>query len=474
MLQVLAVQFRATLGLLFVLIFCILISICTLTVMNYIFIALLSCLLFSASVRATETEIPASNSLPEITITVDANRQESVSHLQLGVTHTQRSLDTVANPDALALERAKTLLSRVATYQNVHIMGWGTENPNPAPGVYNWASLDRRMAMVRSIPGAIPVITLCAAPDWMKGGEAGKTNWKNIEVAPTPAHFGDFADLAATIARRYPDVLYFQVWNEMKGLWKSEINNWDYENYTALYNKCYRALKAVNPNIKVGGPYLVIEGTGNGKWPPNDATNAPLSPRNALVIDYWLANKVGADFIVLDRGLQSFHDKNQYTPGQLMSFTSQFGSIARQIRTKTALPIWWAEYYADIKDGAQSIAAAHAASLAQMASHDSSVALLWQPMDSGEVPAALISNVQAKNGGRALPLWDVYRIFHDDFPPGTPLVSAISSSPEVQVLASPERTLLINHSERTLIAKVNGVPYALGRYDVRSVPTPPQ
>ncbi len=409
--------------------------------------------------------------IPQVTVTVNSQQRESITRLQLGITHTQRDLDTVAAHDKETLARAKKLFSRVVSYQNVHIMGWGTDNPNPAPGVYNWDSLDRRMAMVRSI-GAIPVITLCAAPDWMKGGAAGKTDWKNIEVAPTPEHFADFAKLAATIAQRYPDVQYFQVWNEMKGLWKADINNWDAVAYTDLYNACYRALKSVNKNIKVGGPYLVIEGTGGGKTPENDATRAPLSPRNAQFIDYWLAHKTGADFIVLDRGLQSFHDKNQYTPDELMRLTLQFGNAARQIRAKTDLPIWWAEYYPNMSGGPQAIAASHAATLAQMARNVSSVALLWQPMESGEIPAALISDVRVANGGRALPLWDVYRIFHDDFPPGTAFVAATSSSDAVQVLASPERTLLINTTEQTFIANVNGVPYALGRYDVRSIPTP--
>lgn len=430
-------------------------------------------ILFLANVKAAEPIANNPNSqLPQIAVTVNPQQRESVSRFQLGITHTQRDLDTVAAADAETLARAKKLLARVVSYQNVHIMGWGTDNPNPAPGVYNWDSLDRRMAMVRSMPNAIPVITLCAAPDWMKGGEAGKTDWTHIEVAPIPEHYADFANLAATIAKRYPDVRYFQVWNEMKGLWKADINNWDYVGYTELYNRCYRALKEVNPQIQVGGPYLVIEGTGSDKLPANDATRAPISPRNAQVIDYWLEHKAGADFIALDRGVQSFHDKNQYTPSELMKFTGQFGNIARQIRAKTDLPIWWAEYYPNIPGGPQAVAASHAATLAQMARNDSSVALLWQPMESGEIPAALVTDVRQDDGGRALPLWNVYRIFHDDFPPGTPLVAANSSSDMVQVLASPERTLLINTTEQTLIANVNGIPYALGRYDVRSVPTP--
>lgn len=398
------------------------------------------------------------------------------SKFQLGVTHTQRSLDTIPYdnaPNTHAIARAKKLLSQINTYHNMHIMGWGTDNPNPAPGVYNWGSLDKRMNMVRSIPGAIPVITLCAAPDWMKGGEAGKTVWNNIEVAPTPEHYADFAQLAATVARRYPDVKYFQVWNEFKGFWKSSINNWDYENYTKMYNLTYDALKNVNRDIKVGGLYLVIEGTGGGKGPLSDATADPITPRNMKVIEYWLANKKGADFIILDRSGNSYHDKNTYTPAELMKNMRWFGEITRQVRARTDLPIWYAEYYADMQGGPQAIAAAHAALLINMIRNDAAAALLWQPMESGEIPHALFSNASYSDGGHPYPYADVFRAIHEHFGPNTPLLKATSSAPDVlDALVSPERTLLVNKGETPIMATVNGVPFALGRYDVRLVITP--
>ena len=80
------------------------------------------------------------------------------------------------------------------------------------------------------------MITLCCAPDWMKGGEPGFTNWSTLEVArvyighshhsprrteeikddifdllshvftfqvaPLPEHYLDFANLAGKVAER--------------------------------------------------------------------------------------------------------------------------------------------------------------------------------------------------------------------------------------------------------------------------------
>jgi hypothetical protein len=125
--------------------------------------------------------------------------------------------------------------------------------------------------MAREV-GVPIVITLCGAPDWMKGLEAGRTDWRSIERFPLQEHYEDFTKLAVEVAKRYPDVQYFQIWNEFKGLWsndKIDINGipgqWRFEDYTELYNQVYDALKADNPKLKVGGLYLVVEGTGSNK-----------------------------------------------------------------------------------------------------------------------------------------------------------------------------------------------------------------
>jgi hypothetical protein len=433
-----------------------------------------SLFLFASCARADAPgAVTAPQPMLRVSVSIDLNSIETTSLFQPGVTHTKISFDTLENPNAEAVERARMRLAEATVFQNVHIMGWGTDNPNPAPGQYNWASLDKRMQMVASMPGAVPVITLCAAPDWMKGGQAGKTDWQRIEAAPLPEHFGDFAALAATIAKRYPSVRYFQVWNEMKGMWKGNINNWDFEGYTRLYNAVYDALKKVNPAIKVGGPYLVIEGTGGGKGPRNEATDPPLSRHNQQVLDYWLANKHGADFVCLDKALKSYHDPNTYTLQETMALTHYFGDVARQLSAKTDLPIWWSEYYADIEgNDSQATAAAGASVLAGMIRTRTQTALMWQPMATGEVPNALFSKADSKDGGRPLPYYDVFRGIKQWFGPGTPILKSTSSSPQVEVLASANETLLINVGESPILADVDGTQVALGRYDVRFIPTP--
>lgn len=402
-----------------------------------------------------------------VTVTVDSRLSDGVSRLQLGVTHTQFSLDTGGDTEAIA--RGKRLLGDICTYHNVHIMGWGTMNPNPSPNTYDWESLDRRMAMVRSIRNAIPVITLCAAPDWMKGGTAGKTDWSKIETAPVPEHYADFARLAATVARRYPEVRHFQVWNEFKGLWDSPNNNWHYRNYTNLYNLVYDELKKVNTGNQVGGPYLVIEGTGTGRgdW----STEKPIRARQWEVLDYWLANKRGADFFVIDRGIKDFHDKNTYTEAEDRSRTPLFGEIVRQIRARTNLPIWYAEFYAGrSKDTTpEARAAIYASTLLHMTQSGAAACLLWQPMDSGEVGHALISDTRQPGGGQPYPLYTVYQHFRKHFAPGTKLMRTTSSSTDVEALASFQKTLLVNKRDTPTEVQVNGKSLVLKPLEVRLV-----
>jgi len=128
--------------------------------------------------------LPAAVSSRNVTIEIDPSVPQCVSQFRAGVTHTHGFWE-YGNPETV--ERARGLLIDGAAFQNQHIMGWGAGNPEPQPGVFYWNDLDHRVDLMRSI--------------------------------------GDFAGLCAAVAGRYPDVEYFQVWNEMKGYWSTSLNN---------------------------------------------------------------------------------------------------------------------------------------------------------------------------------------------------------------------------------------------------------
>jgi hypothetical protein len=404
-------------------------------------------------------------------VNVDRTRPLAVNQLALGVTHTQYSLDSWGN--AAAVAAGKSLLSASSVYQNQHIMGWGADNPEPSPGAYNWSSLDARLQLIRST-GGTPVITLCCAPDWMKGGSAGSTDWSQLEVAPQPAHYADFAALAQAVARRYPDVTRYQVWNELKGFWNAGANRWDYEGYTAFYNQVYDALKAVSPAIQVGGPYAIMDnnpghqGSSNFGNPRLSGAYGSIDPRVLDILTYWLANKHGGDFIVVD-GLTTVN-------GDPFASTQGFADVTSWIRGKTGLPVWWAEWYATPWGGAEYSDAQQNAvltdALVHLARGGASAALRWQPQAApGRDDESLWTDTRLAGGGQPFPFFYASQAIKQSFGPGAQLYDVGVSSASVEALSTGARTLLVNTSPTAASVSVDGaVPLSLPGYGVIVTP----
>lgn len=421
--------------------------------------------------QAAQVLSPLVQPRADVLVRVDRSTPDGMSHLALGVTHMQYSLDPWG--DSEAVQRGQALLAGVTAYQNQHIMGFGAHNPQPEPGKFDWTSLDQRVAMMRA-SGSTPVITLCCAPTWMVDSAwRGGTDWSKLEWAPLPEHETDFAALAQQVALRYPDVQHFIVWNEFKGMWNARANTWDYQRYTRLYNLVYDAVKSVRPEALVGGPYLVIEGTGSerGHW----WSQTPVRVRNLQVIDYWLRNKHGADFIALDRSIQDFHDYHVYSEAEHLRRTYLFGHIVAQIKQRPGYkgePIWFVEDYFKGSPNWQYQAAGLASMLYHELKAGVAVSLRWEPQAQpsaahGGNNQNLFTSTLVPGGGQALPNYHVYQAFSRHFGPGTPLFHTFSSSPNIEVLASETHTLLINKQSEAVVVDVDGSRVTLGGYAVQ-------
>lgn len=396
---------------------------------------------------STPARAAATGSEP-VVIDVGAESVGAVT-LELGVTHTQHTLDFGA-PEALA--RAREVLRNAAKYQNQPIMGWGTENPEPYPGVFSWKSLDRRVAMIRANSG-IAVLTLCIAPDWMKGGKSGDTNWDMVDVAPLPEHFYDFAELAEKIALRYPDVKYYQIWCELKGFWKHRENRWDIELYTQFYNLIYDRLKAVNPDVKIGGPYVFVgirETEGVFSSTTLRGAYGAIDQRSLDAISYWLDHKHGADFITVDgASYDKANTASTNTPRNLLERLQFYADVASWIKAHTDLPLWWAEWYS--ADGSLPVDMQNVlmtATVMRMIS-TARVALRWRPQGEqgvgfGGSVESLWSDPIETAGGAPFPIGETLAMFRRDFPPGTILYPLYSSNNLVSGIASANTILLTN------------------------------
>ncbi|MFI9306920.1 xylan 1,4-beta-xylosidase [Streptomyces triculaminicus] len=399
-------------------------------------------------------------------------------HLGIGVTHTQYSADHGA-PDAT--RRAIDLLSAQPMPQNQHLMGWGAENPEPSPGHYDFEALDERVALMRAT-GGIPVLTLCGAPDWMKGGRKGRTDWARLEAAPDPKHYADFARLAGVVARRYPDIRHFLVWNELKGFYDEDRCRWNHEGYTELYNLVHAELKRQNPQNRVGGPYAVVD-----HEPPGDEDGSPdvrgpwgaLDRRSVAAIRYWNEHKAGADFVVVD-GSSYTREGHRTIPDEFTA-TQKFADVTRWLRSETRLPVWWAEWYVEppAEDGRacgrdgwseQHRTAVQATAMMWLAVSGAATAFYWNPQRPGsDCPGCLWRSIHLDGGGHELPMGRLLGRFAREFPPGSdfrPVVASAEAGARIQVLAGESAVLVVNTESRRVVARVDGRALTLAPYEV--------
>lgn len=302
--------------------------------------------------------------------------------MMLGVTHGQYSLDSWLPQPELAT--GEHILGATPLLQNQHIMGFGVLNPEPSPGVYDWSRLDERMDLITRTAG-IPVITLCCAPDWMKGGQPGTTDWNNLAAAPRREHYADFANLAAKVALRYPQVRYFQVWNELKGFWDDAAANWDITDFTDFYNQVYDAVKRVRPDAEIGGPYVVLDLFAATNHPSTmKGPYGVVDQRSLDAITYWNAHKHGADFVALDASTLT-RDKGLIAPpSEANAIYSDATTWAHQL---TGLPVWWSEFYPEAPENTdQARAVVTLDAVARAAQAGAAAMLLWQPEASADLP----------------------------------------------------------------------------------------
>jgi hypothetical protein len=421
---------------------------------------------------------------------------EGTADFEVGDTYTQQShLAQGGQPSAVG--SAKRLLSSMGTFQNVSLMGWGTQDPEPVPGSYSWGSLDSRIeVMAATVPPDKRMITLCSAPGWMKVGGSNQ-EW-NMETAVAPSQYQDFAHLAAEVAERYdgqhrtrsgevlPKVDYFDVWNEMKGFWDTATNSWDVQAYTTLYNDVYAAIKAVRPDARIGGPYAPLAATDSltADASPVHGSFGSVDQRDLDVITYWLAHKTGAQFVSMDGGPAST-DESDFASGRY------FAAVAHWLRTldntaypgAASLPIMWAEFYPGIRStsgtaAGQEAVAVDVSNVVAAGQAGVDYLLIWEMEGNaaGMSPytgESVWTDTADVDGGRPTALYRALSELADAFPPRTTLYRSTVKGP-VAALAGAHGVLVVSESAHDLVVSVNGAKMMLGPYGVTVTHRPGQ
>jgi hypothetical protein len=393
--------------------------------------------------------------------------------------------------NAQAVTSAVDVLSRFAgSMMDQSIFGFGAQhNPEPRPGVYDFRSIAARVNLIVRA-GGIPVITLTQAPSWMytgcKEGRIFGTEDINaltpgvtrFVLPPCPAHYADFAALAAHIATAFPQVHYFVVWSELRDFLNRDPVNGririDAAHYTKMYNDVYRAIKAARPDDQVGGPYVNL-----ASYPTQLARTTPttlhgrwgwLDPQAQNALSYWLSHNAGADFVAVD-GRTAIASDAPGGPGSKpvhlnpLVAAEKYAAVDQWLRTKTHLPIWWMESHiapAGNKWTEAQGAAARIATLAVMSASGASVGMQWQPQQQQDPPwpdEGLWTTTQAAGGGRPTPLSDLLPRALSILRRPTTVVP--NQPPGVLVAKGDAGTLIVNTTTHATTARVAGTVITL-------------
>lgn len=385
-----------------------------------------------------------------------------------GAVHTQHSLDSFG--DATAVAAGKVLLRNATDVENQHIMGFGTISPEPTDGDRDYveSGLDGRLEDVMA-GATTKVVTFALAPGWMREVPEGVTPiddfspqaWFHAPVALDKV--ADFAALCADIAATYTDVDYFIVWNEMKGHFLDAPDlRWDYERYTDLYNAVWTAVKAVRPDAFIGGPYINV-GSNVG---PGSPVQSPewgwIDQRLLDVMTYWLANKTGADFVVVDGGN---YPAGGATAGEFGKYRDLMAWL-RALNNTTypgaaTLPVWIAEHYnyppgasTDSNSGeAARYPAEWAVGTIEAIRHGYATCMLWGPQSfDGDTtiglsyPLGLFNDTQLSGGGDVTTLHPVIKDFHDRYQAGQPIYIPDTGNANIRAIGNATHVTLINRA----------------------------
>jgi xylan 1,4-beta-xylosidase len=202
---------------------------------------------------------------------------------------------TIRDANLAQLKEASDELGfRYMRFHNIFADDLGTVKRKEDKLVYDWTRVDYLYdAMLKS--GIKPFVELGFTPDALKTSDQTIFYWKGNTSHPRPDLWKQLVDAFTRhmIERHGLDEVrswFFEVWNEpnLDGFWQYA----DQEAYFALYGLTARTLKAIDPNLRVGGP-----ATAGAAWVPEfltyaKATNTP--------VDFITTHTYGVDYGYLD------------------------------------------------------------------------------------------------------------------------------------------------------------------------------
>ncbi|MCK8456233.1 cellulase family glycosylhydrolase [Sphingomonas faeni] len=188
----------------------------------------------------------------------------------------------------------KDLRFRYIRFHNVFADQLGVYREVNGKPVYDWRKLDRLYDRLLGM-GLKPFVELGFTPDAMKTSDQTIFYWKGNTSHPQPEKWTALVDaFTRHMIDRYgaKEVRswYFEFWNEpnLAGFWEGA----DQAAYFDYYKRTVRAIKAIDPALRVGGP-----ATAGAGWVPEFLAYAKA---NALPVDFVSTHTYGVEGGFLD------------------------------------------------------------------------------------------------------------------------------------------------------------------------------
>src|SRR5512143_2862501 len=202
--------------------------------------------------------------------------------------------------------------------------------------VYDWTKLDQLYddLLERRIR---PFVELGFTPNAMKTSDNKIFYWQGNTSHPVPAAWADLVDAYVRhIEQRYGReevrTWFFEVWNEpnLSGFWEAA----DQKAYFELYDLTSNTIKAVDPNLRVGGP-----STAGAAWVPEFLEHVAQS---GAAVDFVTTHTYGVD--------GGFFDENGKEDTKLSPSPDAIVGDVRRVRQQISaskypnLPLYFTEW----------------------------------------------------------------------------------------------------------------------------------
>ncbi|MEG3164000.1 cellulase family glycosylhydrolase [Sphingomonas sp. PB2P19] len=245
---------------------------------------------------------------------------------------------TLIRDDSLAQLRTvqKELRFRYIRFHNIFADQLGTYREVNGEPVYDWRRIDSLYDQLLGI-GLKPFVELGFTPDAMKQSDQTIFYWKGNTSHPQPEKWTALVDafvrhLVARYGAHEVRSWYFEVWNEpnLDGFWEKA----DQSAYFDLYGRTARAIKAIDPQLRVGGP-----ATAGAAWVPELFVYAD---KNKLPVDFIATHTYGVEGGFLDEKGEGDNKLSRNPDAVVQDVRKVRGQIERA--GHSGLPLFFTEW----------------------------------------------------------------------------------------------------------------------------------